>query len=132
MLRIAALLTLLVGLSGCGGASQTMPSALADDLAGRADAIAAALDQGDGCGAQQQIHELQTAVATNRDSGDLPPPLADELTTALDDLDDQVSCEPVNGDDDEDDGDEDDDEGRGNDEGKGRGNGPPPGRGNDD
>ena len=130
-MRLAAVLTALAFvLAACGSEGPTMPPEVADGLAAQADAIAATIDGGDGCAARQQIDALRGDVTARREAGDLDVALADELISALDDLERQISCSPPP-DDDEEAGDEEEKE-RDEGEGEGRGNGPPPGRGGDD
>lgn len=129
LLSICAVLVVV----GCGGESATVPSALANDLAGRLEAVAGQLEAGDGCGAIDEIEALQADVSSLRDQ-ELPAPVADELLAALDDLRGQVTCAPPAppaDDEPEDDEDEKEEEEKkedekdehGGEEGGGRGNG---------
>lgn len=118
---------------GCGGAAPTIPAGVADDLASLADAAAAALESGDGCAALDHLETLRSGTTAARDAGDVPPPVAAEILTTVDELAAQTQCDPPaeqdDGDDDEDE--HEDEEKRGPPEDRGdRGRGE--GRGGDD
>ena len=84
--------------SACGGSGQRsaeeprLPPALASDLAERSDAIAAALDAGDVCGAAGLADELKNAVDSAVASGQVPPELQRELEGAALELQNGVNC----------------------------------------
>jgi hypothetical protein len=86
-------------LGGCGGTEEaaprpTLPPALAEQLAGGADAVAARLDAGDPCGAAAQAAALQQAAiqALNR-PGQVPAELKEDLGVAVADLLDRAQSE---------------------------------------
>jgi hypothetical protein len=88
-----------LALAACGGSETappppTLPAALAEQLAGRADAVAARLDSGDPCGAAQQAAGLQQAAiqALNR-PGRIPAELREDLGVAVADLVDRAQGE---------------------------------------
>lgn len=112
---------------------------MAEELAGRADGVAAALADGDGCLALERIGGLRSATATARDAGEVPDPVAAEVLTTAQRIEQDIRCEPEpppeeqpdqdpdDEDDDEDAEDEDDEERPG----RGRGRGNAPGRSDD-
>ena len=101
-------------LPACGGSEEdgtnapSLPRALAESLADKSDAVAARLDEGDTCGAAQEVTSLQETARAAIDAGKVPVVLADELETTVAELVTQIRCE-------EDDGD------RGKGKGKGKG-----------
>ena len=84
--------------SACGGSDQRsaeeprLPPALASDLAESSDAIAAALDAGDVCGAAGLADELKNAVESAIASGEVPAELQRELEGAALELQNGVNC----------------------------------------
>src|SRR5512141_2621124 len=98
----AAALAGLVLLAGCGSsprerASATpprLPRALAGELARSSDAVAAALDSGDGCSALAAARTLQqqtdTAIAGHQVTARLQQP----LKAAVDELAGRIQCVP--------------------------------------
>lgn len=111
---VAALSLLL---TGCGGDQQNVATAVADDLAIRADAVAEALAQGDGCLALERTSQLQSATAGARDAGEVPDDVAAEILAATRRITDATACEPpAREQDDEDHDAEDEDRGRDDDE----------------
>lgn len=94
-----AALTLAFVLAACGGGSTVnaegpaLPRSVADDLAGRSDQIADALDGGDVCGAAHLADELKDAVDAAVAGGRIPPAFQDELERTASDLQNQVNCE---------------------------------------
>jgi hypothetical protein len=94
-----AALTLAVVLAACGGGSNvsaerpTLPRSVAEDLSGRSDQIADALDGGDVCGAAHLADELKHAVDAAVAGGRIPPAFQDELERTASDLQNQVNCE---------------------------------------
>ena len=132
---------------GCGGAPEAeetapvLPAPVADDLAGRADAVAAHLAAGDACAAAGEADDLVHATVAAIQAGDVPPPLQEELLAGaqslLHGIDCQVSApapapapapEDDEGDDDEDEDEDEEkpekekrDKGMGKGKGKGRG-----------
>ena len=110
---LLAAMTLLA--TACGGSEEStasaprLPSALAESLADKSDAIAARLDGGDSCGAAQEATRLRDAALAAIDAGRVPAVFADELETTVAELASQIRCEE------EDDGD------RGKGKGKGKG-----------
>jgi hypothetical protein len=98
-------LTLAVVLAACGGEgsnataeSPSLPRAVANDLAGRSDQIADALDGGDVCGAAQLADELKDAVDVAIAGGQVPSAFQAELERTATDLQNQVNCEQEHGD----------------------------------
>jgi hypothetical protein len=100
--RLRTLLALIaVGLAlavaGCGGSSNStarpeLPHAIAVDLAGRADAIADALDAGDECTAAQLADQLKHAVESALAGGQVPSAFRAELERNAADLQNEVNC----------------------------------------
>lgn len=98
----AAALAGLVLLAGCGSSPRErtaatpprLPRALAGELARSSDAVAAALDSGDGCSALTAARTLQqqtdTAIARHQVTARLQQP----LKTAVDDLAGRIQCVP--------------------------------------
>jgi hypothetical protein len=90
--------------AGCGGGSSAtsggpdhgaaIPAAVAASLATRADAIAADLDAGDGCGARDAAVRLQKAVERAVATGRIPPRLRAELQSAVASLNSRIVCTP--------------------------------------
>jgi hypothetical protein len=101
-LYAAGALAGLVLLAGCGSspreraatASPRLPRTLAGELARSSDAVAAALDSGDGCSALTAVRALQqqtdTAIAGHQVSARLRQP----LKAAVDDLAGRIQCVP--------------------------------------
>ena len=94
-----AALSLAIALAGCGGSSGTsaqeaaLPRAVANDLAGKSDEIADALDSGDVCGAAKLADQLKDAVDAAVSDGQVPPAFQDELEQTATDLQNEVNCE---------------------------------------
>lgn len=140
-----AVATLL--LAGCGGAQVSLGTAVAEELAQRADGVAAALADGDECLALERIGGLRSATATARDADEVPDAVAAEVLTAAQRIEQDIRCEPEppaeeqpeQDRDDEDEDDDDDGAGPGGDDeadehpgrGRGRDNGNGPGRSDD-
>jgi hypothetical protein len=84
--------------SACGGSDQrsaeepSLPRALASDLADTSEAIAAALDAGDVCGAAGLADELKNAVDAAVASGQVPPEFESELEGTALELQNGVNC----------------------------------------
>jgi hypothetical protein len=98
--RIVLWLTLLCALvlAGCGESGETapqapaIPRALAQDLAGQADTIAATYEGGDVCGAAQRADELLASVTSAVADGRIPAELEDSLTATANDLVNEINC----------------------------------------
>jgi hypothetical protein len=94
-----AAITLAFLLAACGGGSSVnaegpaLPRSVADDLAGRSDQIADALDGGDVCGAAHLADQLKDAVDAAVAGGRIPLAFQDELERTASDLQNQVNCE---------------------------------------
>jgi hypothetical protein len=94
-----AAITVAFVLAACGGGSSVnaeepaLPRSVANDLAGRSDQIADALDGGDVCGAAHLADELKDAVNAAVAGGRIPPAFQDELERTASDLQNQVNCE---------------------------------------
>jgi hypothetical protein len=103
-MRRASLLV-VVALAGCGGGTMTttitktaplppLPAALATQLAGEADAVAADLDGGDGCSAQTHAAQLRTDAIAAINSHAVPGPYQETLLGRIQALEAQISCTP--------------------------------------
>jgi hypothetical protein len=105
-MRPAALawLACVVALAGCGGAGSTdtsssaIPQSVADRLAGQSEAIVAAWDAGDTCGAATKADELKDAAEQAIAAGDIPASYQDDLESAVVNLQNTANCteEPEN------------------------------------
>lgn len=100
MARVALWPILLCALvlAGCGGGDEQaapepeIPSGLAQDLAGQADAIAAAYQAGDVCGAAQQADDLNQAVIDAINGGKIPAQFQETLQATANKLVDTINC----------------------------------------
>jgi hypothetical protein len=93
--RRLALITLVASLAlpSCGNSGSevvptapSIPRAVADELANRADEIARLLERGDDCAAASKAHELRQAVSRAKESGSIPAQLYAPLEEAVADL----------------------------------------------
>lgn len=128
-----AVLALLAG--ACGGdAAPTMDAAVAEDLATRADALAAGLEAGDTCAALETAGALVTTASARRDAGEVPTAIAAEVIATTRDTVRGLTCDPQPAPEPQpaapSDEDPDDDRGEGKGEEKGEGKGD--GKGKDD
>lgn len=97
-IQLAVLLACgLALISGCGSdegetssAVPTIPALLSERLASESDDVAAALDAGDGCEAQEQAAELESAVAETQSQ--LPRELRGELQSGVAVLVSEIEC----------------------------------------
>jgi hypothetical protein len=89
----------VLALAGCGGSEETAPppalsAPLAEQLAGRADTVAAQLDAGDPCGAAERAAALQqTAIQALNQPGQVPVELKEDLGVGVADLVDRAQSE---------------------------------------
>jgi hypothetical protein len=87
-------------LAGCGGAHRTeprvpkLPHALASAWRAQANGVAAALDAGDGCLAQQRAVALRASVIDAVNTRRLRPRFQETLLGAVNDLASRISCVP--------------------------------------
>jgi uncharacterized lipoprotein YmbA len=98
MKTLAAVALLL--LAGCGGAHRTepripkLPHALASAWRAQANGVAAALDAGDGCLAQQRAVALRASVIDAVNARRLRPRFQETLVGAVNDLASRIACVP--------------------------------------
>jgi hypothetical protein len=108
-----------VALAGCGGAASTdtsssaIPHSVADRLAGQSEAIVAAWDAGDTCGAATKADELKDDAEQAIAAGDIPAAYQDDLESAVANLQNTANCT--------DEGEDEEDPGKGHGEGKAKG-----------
>ena len=103
-MRIAAgvLAVALLTLAGCGGSSEhaippkppKLPRALAQSWARQADAVAAAIDAGDGCTALNRATSLRTQVVGAVNTHRVPRRFLESLVATTNDLVGRISCTP--------------------------------------
>jgi hypothetical protein len=97
-LAVVLAVTLLAALlaAGCGGQARdeppALPADLAESLAGRADAVADRLSEGNPCAAAAEADELVRESGEAVEAGRVPPPLRDELLAGARDLAGRVEC----------------------------------------
>jgi hypothetical protein len=101
LLPVAAVLLL----AGCGGGTVTttvtttahlprLPPALAARLAAETDAVAAALDAGDGCAARTAATHLQADTIAAINAGQVPAIYEEELLGRVNSLTARITCTP--------------------------------------
>lgn len=71
-----------------------LPTGTASRLAAAADAVAVALDRGDGCLAEQRASQLAAQEQTAIASGQVPPVLEPELRRRVQALSSAIHCAP--------------------------------------
>jgi hypothetical protein len=87
-------------LAGCGGAHRTeprvpkLPHALASAWRAQANGVAAALDAGDGCLAQQRAVALRASVIDAVQTRRLRPRFQETLVGAVNELATRITCVP--------------------------------------
>ncbi len=131
----------MAGLAGCGGGEAEperrseqpkIPSAVANQLADRSEAVAEKLEAGDLCGAAHEADALEDRAEALIAAGDIPQRYRDELHSEAIWLRDRVNCPepappPEEKEDEEEkkeEKEEDDNKGKGDGEGNGDGEGP--------
>jgi hypothetical protein len=96
---LIVVLPALIALSACGGAerasSPALPAPLADRLAAQSDAVAEALELGDGCEARRRLDALDRAAERAIAAERVPAGLRAGLRGRLDALRDRIRCEPA-------------------------------------
>jgi hypothetical protein len=143
MSRLAAgvaALACAAAIAGCGGDEAEperrteppkIPSALADELAERSEAVAEKIEAGDVCGAAHEADALEDRVEALIAAGEIPRRYQEELHSEAKWLRDKVNCpeappppeEEEEKDDEKEEKDEDDKKGKGKGEGNGEGDG---------
>jgi hypothetical protein len=93
---VIPLVAAVTAFGGCGSdgedtaaAGGGLPSGTADELAGMSDEIAAALEEGDVCGAAARADDLRAAVS----EAEIPAELRPEVEAGADQLVNVVNCE---------------------------------------
>jgi hypothetical protein len=103
-MRPLAIVLLVVTLTaaGCGGGGHPatapkppkLPRALAQSWAQQADAVAAAVDAGDGCTALQRAETLRTQVVGAVNAHRVPRRYLEPLVSTANDLAARITCTP--------------------------------------
>ena len=100
-MRRAAALVVALALAGCGGTAHRatskpprLPRDLARAWAARARSVADALAAGDGCTALQRADDLRGAVVQAVNARRIPARLEEQLTAAVNELPDRITCTP--------------------------------------
>jgi hypothetical protein len=90
------LLLAALSLGACGGdgSPPRLEARLAVPLAAQADRVAAALEAGDSCEAARAAARLQQQTIAAVNTGDVPPALQEELTSAVNRIASEVECVP--------------------------------------
>ena len=104
MTRCLVVVFVLVGFgaAGCGGAQDAappkpapkIPRALAQSWAQQADDVAAAIEAGDGCTAQQRAATLRTQVVSAVNAHRVPRRYLEPLVSTANDLAGRITCNP--------------------------------------
>jgi hypothetical protein len=94
--RVAAFACACLLLVACGGTTKqsSIRRATADRLASESDAVAAALQRGDSCGAANQAQALRRQIAGAIASGAIPSSLAAPARSASTHLASSIVCTP--------------------------------------
>jgi hypothetical protein len=99
--ELGAAFTVALCLGGCGSGAEhrappppLLPQAMAAGLAQTSDAVAAALDGGDPCGALTIAQDLQRQTIGAINTGRVPGPLEEPLQNAVNDLAGRIQCVP--------------------------------------
>ena len=100
--RALVLAVTVLAAAGCGGARHAatpeppgLPRALAQSWAQQADAIAGAIDAGDGCTAQRQAVALRSQVAQAVNAHQVPRRYLAPLVATANDLAGRIACTPA-------------------------------------
>jgi hypothetical protein len=104
-MRARAAVVLVVaalGVAGCSGSQQAappkpapkIPRTLAQSWAQQADQVAAAIDAGDGCTAQQRAVTLRTQVVDAVNAHQVPRRYLEPLVSTTNDLAGRIACTP--------------------------------------
>jgi hypothetical protein len=98
---LGAALAAALCLAGCGSGSEQnaapqpkLPRPLAAALAQGSDAVAAALDAGDGCRALRLAGNLQQQTIAAINAGSVPTPFQEPLQDRVNDLASRIECAP--------------------------------------
>jgi hypothetical protein len=99
---VVVVVLVALGVAGCGGAQQAsppkpvpkLPRALAQSWAQQADDVAAAIDAGDGCTAQQRAVSLRTQVVDAVNAHRIPRRYLEPLVSTANDLAGRITCTP--------------------------------------
>ncbi|HUZ99877.1 MAG TPA: hypothetical protein VMU74_11030 [Gaiellaceae bacterium] len=102
MTRGGIALLVMLALAGCGGSAKPpavakpprLPHALGQTLATQANAVAQALEAGDGCTALADATGLQNAVAQAIAAHEIPLRLQPTLSATVDALPGRITCHP--------------------------------------
>jgi hypothetical protein len=98
-----AALAFTLALAGCGGGTQTetgssaIPRSVADRLAAQSEAIAAAWDAGNTCGAATKADALKDAAEQAIAAGEVPAAYQDDLESAVVNLQNTANCTDESG-----------------------------------
>lgn len=98
--QAAAAVAGLLALGGCGSGAEKrvspppprLPAALGSELARASDAVAAALESGDGCSALTAAQGLQQQTQAAIDAHRVAAPLQQPLQATVDDLVGRIQC----------------------------------------
>jgi hypothetical protein len=102
MRPLALVLLVVLTAAGCGGGGHPvvapkppkLPRALAQSWAQQADAVAAAVDAGDGCTALQRAVTLRTQVVGAVNAHRVPRRYLEPLVSTANDLAARITCTP--------------------------------------
>jgi hypothetical protein len=106
MTRLLTVLLVTAAVAGCGGAKKPppepkLPVAVAEQLAGRSDKVAAALDAGDACRALKEARRLRDETVAAVNAGRVPSPFQEQLGSSVQDLVQRIQCVPPHAEEDE-------------------------------
>jgi hypothetical protein len=99
--ELGAALAAALCLAGCGSGAERhaapqpkLPRQLASALAQQSDAVATALEAGDGCRARQLAASLQQQTIAAVNTGRVPAPFLEPLQDRVNDLSSRIECTP--------------------------------------